>query len=117
MTRKILPYRHRRTSLCSPCFPTKSWKRASRFIASAAAVAAVALSAERAAAQATATWTGGDGMWSTASSWDSGIVPNSGTTSVFIDGGNIAPSIVMLDRDASRFRLTYIFWACLGTLL
>src|SRR5881275_730047 len=73
------------------------WKRRSRLLASAAAASVLALTARHADAQATATWNGGNGNWSSAVNWDSGVVPNLDTTNVFIDGGKVASSTVTLD--------------------
>jgi hypothetical protein len=63
----------------------------------AAAAAVMGLMAQKATAQSTATWNGGNGNWNTSGNWDSGIVPNSGTTSVVIDGGNFVSSTVLLN--------------------
>jgi len=60
----------------------------------------------RAAAQ-TATWNGGAGNWNNAGNWTPAIVPNSGTTSVFIDGGmSVVASVVNLDITAAVNALT-----------
>jgi hypothetical protein len=61
------------------------------------AAAATLFFDQRAAAQATSIWNGGAGNWNTPGNWSTGIVPNSGTTSVFIDNGNVINSTVTLD--------------------
>src|SRR5947207_3253568 len=61
---------------------------------------AIALATPLFAAQQTATWTGGSGSWSTASSWSTGVVPNNNATDqydVAIDGGNASASAVTIN--------------------
>jgi hypothetical protein len=62
----------------------------------AAAAALAAAGAHRAAGQTV--WNGGTGNWNTAGNWSTGIVPNTGTTNVSIDGGKgTIASVVNLD--------------------
>src|SRR5947208_1054220 len=79
----------------------RSWRRT----AALAAAAALAVAATRRAA-AQATWNGGIGNWNSPGNWSTGVVPNSGTTSVFIDGGKVGASIVNLDLTATINALT-----------
>jgi hypothetical protein len=69
-------------------------------LTAAATAASLSLLAQRTGAQ-TAVWLGGVGNWSTAAKWSTGVVPNSGTTSVWIDNGNAATSNVTLDITAA----------------
>src|SRR3954463_13899052 len=78
--------------------PRRRW-----WILAAAAAAACGLPAGRAAAQP---WNGGTGNWNTAGNWSGGVVPNSATNVVFIDGGNAAVSNVILDLSESIRALT-----------
>src|SRR5437868_101120 len=90
-----------RSSSLLSSFTRHTRKRRLRLIRSAAAAASAAIllgiAAPKAAAQSTATWNGGVGVWGAATNWDGGFVPNSGTVSVFIDGGNTATSNVTLN--------------------
>jgi hypothetical protein len=79
----------------------KSGRR--KWILAAAAAAACGLPAQRAAAQ---TWNGGAGNWSTPGNWSGGVVPNTPTNVVFIDGGNALASNVTLDVSESIRGLT-----------
>src|SRR5437016_2718836 len=70
--------------------------RAARSALFAAGLLGVA--AQRVHAQNAATWIGpNNSFWNIAANWDVGVVPNSGTTSVFIDGRNTAVSNVRLN--------------------
>jgi hypothetical protein len=71
--------------------PLRTRRRALTHLTAAAAAAALAASgARRAAAQAV--WNGGTGDWNTPSNWSTGLVPNTDTLNVSIDGGNTATS-------------------------
>ena len=60
-------------------------RRAAKSALFAAGLLGVA--AQRVHAQNAATWIGpNNSFWNIAANWDVGVVPNSGTTSVFIDG-------------------------------
>jgi hypothetical protein len=62
----------------------------------AAAAGLAAAGARRAAAQTV--WNGGTGNWNAAGNWSTGVVPNTGTTNVSIDGGKgTIASVVNLD--------------------
>src|SRR5438105_14778449 len=80
-------------------------RSARRLLAFAASAAALNLG-QRAFAQATNTWNGGAGNWNIPGNWSAGTVPNSGTTSVFIDGGNVLNSAVTLNISASVNNIT-----------
>jgi hypothetical protein len=70
--------------------------RARRRRAAAASLFAAAVSAST-GALAQSTWNGGTGNWADPTKWTGGV-PNSPTVDVFIDGGNVANSIVTLDE-------------------
>ena len=62
-------------------------------VSASGAAAALAMSAPKRAFAQDAIWNGGAGNWNTSSNWSTGVVPNSGTTSVFIDNGKEAGKV------------------------
>src|SRR4051812_45931995 len=64
-------------------------------VLSALALASIAASAGKLAAQVPATWNGGNGNWSTSSNWTPNAVPNSANADVRIDANQFSASVTV----------------------